>query len=628
MSSNQKNQNTKKYTNPKLDILLNSYQSLKLILSPNLSKKKVTFMNLLLELITSQLKLYVELLNTTDIKNIYNILNTNHQKLSEGITSLFSLSIHNEKDKDKNKEKEKDIFLSTPLKQEAEKGTALSPILKSESKHTSEISLNKSNQKETIEHNNSITSKVSDENKKITENDEKINKKEKIIEWGKVKEKEILNKQKKLFEKVHTISKSNSNKKMITRINSNPKFNFKSRDKMKQTKPKYENKTKKIEPKKTNPIKAEILINKTENLLKQKIKEIKKGRNKTKSGKLKSPERYKCISTCPPIYNVIGNNKIFTNQSSNDDINTFDDKYVSIRLTNRLMERLNNKKKNKNKNNNTENKKHFQNSYVIEEEDSKDVVNFSKKDKNLKDKNIKDKNTKIKKNIKDKNNNNKEHITLDEFLIPLNSNKNGEKLFMTKAGHGILTEKQKDLLENYLNNCLFDEEIESDIKFTYFPTVKNYKIIKKQNSKLTPSSSGGNLLNIKDGNLSRSLKKRKNSSNNEEEDLKESINFISNNLEGSLDSYLKKKKASLFDLSIVKICHDVIENYKKLEAKEEKSKSKNKHKIRAGRKKMTVNTIYGMNKLRELNNKLRLDKCKDDDDSEQFSKNVLHLSFS
>ena len=617
MSNTQRYQNTKKNKTPKLDILLNSYQSLKLILSPNLPKKKATFMNLLLDLITSQLKLYIELLNTKEIRKIYEFLDSNHQKLSESITSLYSLSSNTEKYKEKEKEKETSHL--TPKKKEPEKE---SPLSKSDSKASIEIFLNKSNQKEISEHNNTVTSKISEENKKATTNQEKINKKEKIIEWGKVKEKEILNKQKKLFEKVHTISKSNSNKKMITRINSNPKFNFKSRDKMKQTKPKYENKTKKIEHKKTNPIKAEILINKTENLLKQKIKEIKKGRNKTKSGKLKSPERYKCISTCPPIYNVIGNNKIFTNQSSNDDINTFDDKYVSIRLTNRLMERLNNKKKNKNKNNNTENKKHFQNSYVIEEEDSKDVVNFSKKDKNLKDKNIKDKNTKIKKNIKDKNNNNKEHITLDEFLIPLNSNKNGEKLFMTKAGHGILTEKQKDLLENYLNNCLFDEEVESDIQFSYFPNVKKNNNKNKQNLNLTSSYSSGDISNLKEGSLLKSVTSKK--SKNEDEELKNVINLLPNNLEGSLDWYLRKKKASMFDRSIFKICHDVIDNYKKLEAKEERSKSKSRFNIRSDRKKMTVNTVFGVNKLRELNKKLRLIKSRDDD---SVGKSMLHLSF-
>ena len=39
---------------------------------------------------------------------------------------------------------------------------------------------------------------------------------------------------------------------------------------------------------------------------------------------------------------------------------------------------------------------------------------------------------------------------------------------------------------------------------------------------------------------------------------------------------------------------------------------------------MTVNTVFGVNKLRELNKKLRLIKSRDDD---SVGKSMLHLSF-
>ena len=255
MSNTQRYQNTKKNKTPKLDILLNSYQSLKLILSPNLPKKKATFMNLLLDLITSQLKLYIELLNTKEIRKIYEFLDSNHQKLSESITSLYSLSSNTEKYKEKEKEKEKETSRLTPKKKEPEKE---SPLSKSDSKASIEIFLNKSNQKEISEHNNTVTSKISEENKKATTNQEKINKKEKIIEWGKVKEKEIKIRQRKLFERAKSINKSSSNKKLITKIYPNPKYKFRSKEKIiKQNKPKQEYKPKKIEPKRQNLIKQE-----------------------------------------------------------------------------------------------------------------------------------------------------------------------------------------------------------------------------------------------------------------------------------------------------------------------------------------------------------------------------------
>ena len=603
MSNTQRYQNTKKNKTPKLDILLNSYQSLKLILSPNLPKKKATFMNLLLELITSQLKLYIELLNTKEIRKIYEFLDSNHQKLSESITSLYSLSSNTEKYKEK--EKEKEISRLTPKKKEPEKE---SPLSKSDSKASIEIFLNKSNQKEISEHNNTVTSKISEENKKATTNQEKINKKEKIIEWGKVKEKEIKIRQRKLFERAKSINKSSSNKKLITKIYPNPKYKFRSKEKIiKQNKPKQEYKPKKIEPKRQNLIKQENSLNKTENLPQKKLKVKKLDQNSNTIVKPKSPEHYNYISTCPPIYNVIGNNKIFTNlNNSNDNNNKLEDKYVSIKLTSRLMERLNNKK---NQNNNTLNKR-VQNSDIIEEEDSNDIVNYTKKDKNIKEKNTR------------KNNDNNDIITLDDFLVPYNKNNNGEKLYLTKTGQGIITEKQKDLLENYLNNCLFDEEVESDIQFSYFPNVKKNNNKNKQNLNLTSSYSSGDISNLKEGSLLKSVTSKK--SKNEDEELKNVINLLPNNLEGSLDWYLRKKKASMFDRSIFKICHDVIDNYKKLEAKEERSKSKSRFNIRSDRKKMTVNTVFGVNKLRELNKKLRLIKSRDDD---SVGKSMLHLSF-
>ena len=42
------------------------------------------------------------------------------------------------------------------------------------------------------------------------------------------------------------------------------------------------------------------------------------------------------------------------------------------------------------------------------------------------------------------------------------------------------------------------------------------------------------------------------------------------------DFFLKKKRASMFDRGIFQICHKVIDDYKELEGKEDRYKSKNK----------------------------------------------------
>ena len=51
-------------------------------------------------------------------------------------------------------------------------------------------------------------------------------------------------------------------------------------------------------------------------------------------------------------------------------------------------------------------------------------------------------------------------------------------------------------------------------------------------------------------------------------DIMEVLDLLPNTLNSPIDEYyLKKKRASLFDMGIFKICHNVIDNYKKLEGK-------------------------------------------------------------
>ena len=71
--------------------LINSYNTLKTILEPNLTDEKKKLMNFLLELLTSQIKLFVDLNSTTNFEEIYKLLNLNNQELSKRISCLFHL---------------------------------------------------------------------------------------------------------------------------------------------------------------------------------------------------------------------------------------------------------------------------------------------------------------------------------------------------------------------------------------------------------------------------------------------------------------------------------------------------------------------------------------------------------
>ena len=89
MFVNQKNSNI---LEEKKTILLNSFGLFKNILYPNLSKEKNSFINLIFDLITSQLQIFIDLLNTDHYSEIFNIINNNSQNLSNKINDIFEIS--------------------------------------------------------------------------------------------------------------------------------------------------------------------------------------------------------------------------------------------------------------------------------------------------------------------------------------------------------------------------------------------------------------------------------------------------------------------------------------------------------------------------------------------------------
>jgi hypothetical protein len=91
MSKSIKVQLSKAFYIKKIETLQKSYNSLKSILSPNLSENNNSFMSYLLELIISQIKFFVSLLNLNNDKKLYEMLNTNNQNLSKQISHLYEI---------------------------------------------------------------------------------------------------------------------------------------------------------------------------------------------------------------------------------------------------------------------------------------------------------------------------------------------------------------------------------------------------------------------------------------------------------------------------------------------------------------------------------------------------------
>ena len=146
-------------------------------------------------------------------------------------------------------------------------------------------------------------------------------------------------------------------------------------------------------------------------------------------------------------------------------------------------------------------------------------------------------------------------------MIP-STGKNGEKLFITKKGKVLLNKKQKDILEDYVNNYLYDEDNEK-ISVTEIDN-DNKKLKDKKNKKYY----------IKGTSMHYNIN-----------DVTEVLQILPQSFKVPIDDfYLRKKKASMFDRGIFKICHKVINNYKILEGKEDifqfkKSKSRPKYNI-------------------------------------------------
>ena len=627
MPKNIKVQTTKSFYLSKLETIHNSYNSLKTILSPNLSENNNSFISYLFELIISQIKFFLELLGMNEDKKIFEMLNTNNQNLSKQIAILYELpryqpsklSLNSTSEKANNENiksaDNKDSY-SIEAKKElinVKNSEHFDLINNTESKLVEDEDLFESknfDKNSIIQYLDSKTYRFGGENSKLMktngfekEKDEILlarninfnNDRNKNLNSNREKEKNI-----QLKTQNNYIKKLKTKNKIKEKDNNSIQFNKNILSPKKLSKinlntnkfSKYESPSFNIE------IKKKPIFQKKNFNFKKKVKE----KSKTKNNKIKINEDKKEMPTTNKIKNNYEEDKINEKNNEVNEKNNVaneknnEDNEKNIDEINDNLTKLDNQKKFKRneRKSKTVAFRNLQLPYLIKIETSENNISpednyisitFSNKifeglktpdAKNNKHeivslKNIDQRNL-INSNIKKEKKldiNNQDYFSLDQYLIP-NTNKKGEKMFSTKNGKVLMNKKQKDILEDYINNYLFEEDdIKGYLSESERIPLKNDVI--KEKIKIIKDKTNKNYT-IKGTNQHYNLK-----------DIVELLLILPKSFKAPLDDfYFRKKKASMFDRSMFKICHKVIDNYKILERKEDifhikKSRSKSKY---------------------------------------------------
>ena len=585
----------------KLEMLINSYNLLKSILSPNLPENNNSFMSYLIELIISQIKFFVELLDLNEDKKLYELLNFNNQNLSKQIAFLYDISkcpsntkssfntIFDRKNNKNNQTNTKESYYLDEKKESTnrknsdnfefnynntESKVAENDLLDGKNINNNENRINsysntqnfeyKEEKDKLIENNakgkenekNEIVRNLNFNNNKEKEKSIQVPTQNKIIKKfnfkpkNKVKEKE---KENKFQFKKNILYQTNRTKNYLNTIKSNkyesPTSNAETKIKksfskigfkefQEKIKEKILNKKTKAKTKEENPelkkikqinIKNDYIENKN-NEENHKIKEDNNEKNyNSENNKGKKFERRNRKSKTV-IFKTLQLPYLIDIETSENNLSP-EDNYIAITFSNEILEKV------------------------------RTPGNSSHKAKNMKLNKINEKNESNSEFKKDKKIHvkSKDYFSLDEFLTP-DVDKNGENIFLTKKGNVSINKRQKDILEDYINNYLFDEE---DDKSCTTEFDKRPKIRKTMNDKKNRK------FVIKGTSLYYNLK-----------DVNEVLQILPKSFKVPIDDfYLRKKKASMFDTGIFKICHKVIDNYKILEGKEDiyqfkKSRSK------------------------------------------------------
>ena len=615
--------------NPKaiLNNLLSSYNTLKLILSPNLSENNIHFMNSIIDVIISQIKIFLELLNLTEPQKIFELLNINSQNLSKQIAALYEvpkisskyfkdslllekdkienntqLYINNKKDNDSLEEQKQIIniidstnfdFIENQNKDKKENSKDIIKINKNE-KINIKINKdkNKSKEKEKEKERERLLKKEKEEKDKLKEKEMLIQSlKEQEKERGReIREKarELIKKQNYYKENSKIQLKKNSNFAKHKPRNKAKVIKFGNISNLKEFEPKVQKLKIKKEVKPENRYKSVInCINRTpiRNRFKfflfddDDIDEVNlKEENFIKRKEKKSKTLFDKDFRLPYEINI---EEIENNDNNKTQSHINNNNYISFNFTNRLLDRVKKKPKSiknkfliktENERENSEkiknkilnyNNRYNYNNYVLKTEPNKKY-----KKRNFYNIN----------NIQ-KTNLNNDFFSLDEFVVPYNNSKKGEELFVTKIGNVLMSKKQKDILEDYINNYLYENEENSKLRKSTSP-----KSNKKLNNIIPLTKEVKE--KIKKEKRNRKFKTKKSMLNYDLNDINELIQSLRTSLKVPIDDlYLRQKKASLFDRSIFKICHRLIDNYKELENKEDiftlKTRSKSRPMLRA-----------------------------------------------
>ena len=616
--------------NPKaiLNNLLSSYNTLKLILSPNLSENNIHFMNSVIDIIISQIKIFLELLNLTEPQKIFELLNINSQNLSKQIAALYEvpkisskyfkdslllekdkienntqLYINNKKDNESLEEQKQIIniidstnfdFIENQNKDKKENSKDFIKINKNEKiniKINKDKDKNKSKEKEKEKERERLLKKEKEEKDKLKEKEMLIQSlKEQEKERGReIREKarELIKKQNYYKENSKIQLKKNSNFAKHKPRNKAKVIKFGNISNLKEFEPKVQKLKIKKEVKPENRYKSVInSINRTpvRNRFKfflfddDDIDEVNlKEENFIKRKEKKSKTLFDKDFRLPYEINI---EELENNDNNKTQSHINNNNYISFNFTNRLLDRVKKKPKSiknkfliktENERENSEkiknkilnyNNRYNYNNYVLKTEPNKKY-----KKRNFYNIN----------NIQ-KTNLNNDFFSLDDFVVPYNNSKKGEELFVTKIGNVLMSKKQKDILEDYINNYLYENEENSKLRKSTSP-----KSNKKLNNIIPLTKEVKE--KIKKEKRNRKFKTKKSMLNYDLNDINELIRSLPTSIQVPIDDlYLRQKKASLFDRSIFKICHRVIDNYKELENKEDifsfKSKSRNKTKSR------------------------------------------------
>ena len=562
MSNNIKVQMYKTGPNAKLDYILNSYNSLKLILIPNLNEKNIIFMNSIIDIIISQLETFIELLYINETKKIYELLNINNQNLSKQIAGIYEdiklnkYSVNSSTDKDKI---DSQIYLN---KKESD-------LLEQQKESFSIINSSNYNKYNDNDVNNTKKKEINKKDK-IKAKDKNINKlkeKEKLIqnlkELEKEKSKEIREKARILIRKKNSKTKLNNCSKLtknsqqseiksIISNNSSSKTEIASKN-LCNNRFETEEKITKINDYKFRYISPFKLINKTNYNSKGHLKENDKKFKRSKT------QLYESLLGIDPNGNMLPMN-------------------VSISFTNRLLDRIkkpSKKKKNESiqmvleDNNNLKGYRNYQNNnYTPKTEINKSNKIFNK---------------------------NEDYFSLDKFLTPYN--KKGEQMFLTKEGKVLINKKEKDILEDYINNHLFENENDKNKTERKRENKSNYNIYN-----IIPiiNNTKEKMASIK-GQKNKIFRSKNTQIKYDLNDLNQLFKKFSFSFQVPIDDFLlKNKKTSLLDKSIFKVCKNILDNYQELENKEDiftyRSKSNSRPKFRAkSYNKNSDNSNYSFN---------------------------------